>query len=86
MATPTNTPATNPNQSIPVELYDTNMGDISLDVSPSNRMFQNSVIVTQDPAKEGVLSLLIDRPQGLPSLLTPQSTGTMRPTQRQGGY
>ena len=67
-------------------LYDTNMGDQSLDISASTRKFQNSVVVKQDPNKSGILSFLVKYEETVEQAPTEQAPQTVRPTTRQGGY
>jgi hypothetical protein len=81
MATPVNNPSLTQQP-----LYDTDMGDVSLDISANNRKFQRSIVVKQDPAKNGVLSFLKDFEESIPSRPTEQPPNTMRPSRRQGGY
>ena len=40
------------------QLYDEDMGTQRIDVSASTRKFQTSIIITQDPDKNGILSFL----------------------------
>ena len=70
--------------SIP-SLYDTNMGDQTLDVSASTRKFQTSIVIKQDSNKSGVLSLLQKVEQETSPAPTTQAPQTVRPRQ-QGGY
>ena len=62
------------------QLYDEDMGDQSIDISASNRnsIFQTSIIVTQDPNKDGIVSFLEVLAQELPSATsqTPQTLGS----------
>jgi len=67
-------------------LYDTDMGDQSIDVSASTRKFQTSVIVKQDPNKGGIISFLENVEQVLPSPPIRQAPQTVRPRRQQGGY
>ncbi len=85
MATPT-TPPTQASLMVVQDLYDTDMGDMTLDVSGLTRKFPNSIVVKQDPNKEGALSFLKSWEDSLPSRPTMQAPQTMRPRQRQGGY
>ncbi len=39
-------------------LYEIDMGDQRIDVSAATRKFQTSIIVKQDPEKNGILSFL----------------------------
>ena len=66
-------------------LYDENMGVQSMDVSSTNRMFQASVIVVQDPEKSGILSFLETVEVNTPPPPTQQSGQTFTPTQSGGG-
>jgi len=68
------------------QLYDTDMGEQLLDVSASTRKFQKSIIITQDPTREGVLAALAKVEESRPSPPTEQAPQTMRPRRRQGGY
>ena len=67
-------------------LYDTDMGEQTIDVSASTRKFQTSVIIQQDPSKNGILSFLEAVEQETPSPPTRQAPQTMRPRRQQGGY
>ncbi len=71
--------------SIP-NLYDTDMGDRSVDVSASTRKFQTSIIVKQDKNKSGVLSFLAQHEETTPQPPTRTAPQTVRPSRRQGGY
>lgn len=71
--------------SIP-NLYDTDMGDRSLDVSAATRQFQTSIIVKQDENKGGILTFLKQVAETTQSPPTEQAPQTMRPRRRQGGY
>jgi hypothetical protein len=68
------------------DYYDTNIPDQTIDVSASQRKFQSSIIVTQDPQKSGILSFL----EKVEETTAPPPTRTMpqtvRPTRRSGGY
>jgi len=66
-------------------LYDTNMGDQTLDVSASTRKFQTSIVIKQDLNKSGLLSLLQKVEQETSPPPTTQAPQTVRPRQ-QGGY
>jgi hypothetical protein len=70
---------------IPV-LYDTDMGEQTIDISASTRKFQTSVIIQQDPNKNGILSFLEAVDQTIPLPPTRQAPQTMRPRRQQGGY
>tara|TARA_R100000458_G_C8051556_1_gene98468 strand:+ start:95 stop:352 length:258 start_codon:yes stop_codon:yes gene_type:complete len=61
-------------------LYETDMGDQSIDVSASERKFQTSIIVKQDTSKDGILSFLGDAPQTISSPPTSQAPQTMTPS------
>ncbi len=67
-------------------LYDTDMGDQSIDVSASTRKFQTSVIVKQDPNKAGIISFLenVEQVEAAPPIQ--QAPQTVRPRRQQGGY
>ena len=68
-------------------LYDTDMGEQTIDISASTRKFQTSVIIQQDPSKSGILSFLEAVDQAIPAPPTRQAPQTMRPRrQQQGGY
>jgi hypothetical protein len=68
-------------------LYDTDMGEQTIDISASTRKFQTSVIIQQDPSKNGILSFLEAVEQETPAPPTRQAPQTMRPRrQQQGGY
>ena len=60
-------------------LYDTDMGDQTLDVSASSKKFQTSIIVQQDPNKDGIISFLEIVEQELTTPPTSTSPQTMRP-------
>ena len=70
--------------SIP-NLYETDMGDQTMDVSAATRQFQASIIVKQDLNKSGLLSLLQEVEQETPTTTTRTPPQTVRPT-TQGGY
>ena len=65
-------------------LYDENMGAQSIDVSSTNRMFQASVIVVQDPEKSGILSFLETVEVDTPPPPTQQTGQTFTPTSSGG--
>ena len=68
-------------------LYDTDMGEQTIDISASTRKFQTSVIIQQDPSKNGILSFLEVMDQAIPAPPTRQAPQTVRPRrQQQGGY
>ena len=68
-------------------LYELDMGDQSIDVSATKRKFQTSVIVTQDPAKSGILSILrVIPPQETPTTQTSPTPQTATPSEPAGGY
>jgi len=67
-------------------LYDTDMGDQSIDISASTRKFQTSIIVEQDPDKSGILSFLENVEKEIPPPPTSQAPQTVRPSAPQGGY
>jgi len=67
-------------------LYDTDMGDQTIDVSAATRKFQTSVIVKQDPNKDGILSFLESIEEEVPMPPTSQAPQTVRPSTPQGGY
>ena len=66
-------------------LYDTDMGTQNIDVSAATRKFQTSIIVTQDPEKNGILSFLAEAEQETQSPPTRQAPQTMRPSGVTGG-
>ena len=57
-----------------------------IDISASQRKFQNSVIIAQDPRKSGILSFLQQVEEVTPSTPTRPSPQTVRTTRRTGGY
>jgi hypothetical protein len=67
-------------------LYDTDMGDQTIDISASTRKFQTSIIVQQDSSKSGIISFLenVEQEQAPPP--TRQAPQTVRPRRQQGGY
>ena len=68
------------------DYYDTNIPPQEIDVSASNRKFQTSIIITQDPRKSGMLSFLEDLEEVIAPTPTRPAPQTIRPTRRQGGY
>ena len=68
------------------DYYDTNVPLQDIDISASQRKFQNSVIIAQDPRKSGILSFLQQVEEVVPSTPTRPSPQTVRPTRRTGGY
>jgi hypothetical protein len=64
------------------ELYVTDMGDQSIDVSSATRKgeIQTSVIIKQDASKSGILSFLEEVEQEVAPPPTRQAPATMRPT------
>ena len=68
-------------------LYELDMGDQSIDVSATKRKFQTSVIVTQDAAKSGILSILrVIPPQETATTQTSPTPQTATPSAPTGGY
>tara|TARA_R110002020_G_scaffold221020_1_gene429042 strand:- start:283 stop:504 length:222 start_codon:yes stop_codon:yes gene_type:complete len=67
-------------------LYDSNMGDQTIDISAATRKFQTSIILQQDPNKDGIISFLESVEQEVAPPPAQQSAQTMRPSQPQGGY
>tara|TARA_B100001113_G_scaffold330057_1_gene305377 strand:+ start:179 stop:418 length:240 start_codon:yes stop_codon:yes gene_type:complete len=66
--------------------YITDMGDQSIDISATERKFQTSIIVKQDPNKSGILSFLEQVEREVPG--APSETymaDSMLPGQQQGG-
>lgn len=67
------------------DYFDVDMGVQTIDVSASTRNFQTSVVVKQDPDKDGILGFL----QKFEETNTPpprrRQPQTIRP-RRQGGY
>ncbi len=61
-------------------LYDENMGDQTLNVSSTQRMFQSSIVVKQDAEKSGILSFLQEVEKSMAAPPQRQSPQTMRPT------
>ncbi len=67
-------------------LYDTDMGNQTLDISASSKKFQTSIIVQQDPSKGGIISFLESVEQEMASPPTTQPPQTMTPSAPPGGY
>ena len=67
-------------------LYDTEMGDQSLDVSAVNRKFQTSIIIKQDASKSGILSILQKVEEQSTPMPTSQPSTTVTPSAPEGGY
>ncbi len=65
------------------DFYETEGFEANLDVSSSNRKFQISVIVKQDPQKTGILQFLTESEQSGQSQPTSSQPSTIRPS---GGY
>ena len=66
--------------------YDTDMLNQLVDISASEKRFQTSIIVKQDPGKAGILSILAKvEEETIPSPQR-QAPQTVRPTTPQGGY
>lgn len=61
-------------------LYETNMGDQSIDISAATRKFQTSIIVKQDSGKNGILSFLAEVERNVAPPPTNQAPQTMRPS------
>ena len=70
----------------PSALYDTDMGEQTIDISASTRKFQTSVIIKQDPSKSGILSFLESVEEETLAPPTRQTPQTMRPRRQEGGY
>ena len=68
------------------DYYEINIPTQEIDVSSSTRKFQTSIIVTQDPRKNGILSFLQELEEVTPSPPTRSAPQTVRPTRRTGGY
>ena len=68
------------------DYYETNIPTQEIDVSSSTRKFQTSIIVTQDPRKNGILSFLQELEEVAPPPPTRSAPQTVRPTRRTGGY
>jgi hypothetical protein len=66
-------------------LYEIDMGEQRIDVSAATRKFQTSIIVNQDPEKNGILSFLTTVEQETQSPPTRQAPQTMRPSGEAGG-
>ena len=66
------------------EYFETEDFDEQTDVSASTRKFQNSIIITQDPNKSGILSVLEKVEEQIPQPPKRIEPKTMRP-RRQGG-
>jgi hypothetical protein len=64
----------------PQDLYETDMGSQSIDVSASERKFQTSIIIKQDANKSGIISFLKKVEQETPLSPTSQSPQTVRVT------
>ena len=62
------------------EYYDREGFDESIDVSASNRKFQTSIIVKQDPGKSGILAFLSSVEESRPSQPTSTPPQTIRPS------
>ncbi len=66
------------------QLYTTELGEQSIDVSASKRKFQTSIILKQDKNKSGILSFLekVRQEQDLPNNESAQlAAQTMTPSQ-----
>ncbi len=67
------------------KFYDNEMGDQSLDVSASTRKFQTSIIIKQDLAKSGILSILEKiEEQSTTEVPMRSAPQTMRPKKQEG--
>lgn len=66
------------------DYYDTNIPDQTIDVSASQRKFQSSIIVTQDPQKSGILSFLEKVEETTAPPPSRPATQTVRPRRREG--
>ncbi len=66
------------------DYYDTNIPTQEIDISASNRKFQTSIILSQDPEKSGILSFLQQTEEVVAPTPTRPSPQTVRPTRREG--
>ena len=66
------------------DYYDTNVPNNNINVSSTNREFQTSIIIKQDPRKSGILSFLRDLEEVETPLPTRPSPQTIRPSRREG--
>ena len=66
------------------DYYDTNIPDQTIDVSASQRKFQSSIIVTQDPQKNGILSFLEKVEETTAPPPRRPAAQTVRPRRREG--
>ena len=67
-------------------LYDMEMGDQPVDLSGSERKFQTSIVVEQDPNKSGVLSFLQQAEKETPQTPTRVAPQTIRVNRSQEQY
>lgn len=72
------------------DYYNRNVPQVEIDISASQRKFQTSVIIKQDPNKDGVLSFLegppISQAQETATPAQSTTTQTTRPSSGTGGY
>ena len=72
------------------DYYNRNVPQVEIDISASQRKFQTSVIIEQDPNKDGVLSFLegppISQTQETTTPAQSTTTQTTRPSSGTGGY
>ena len=68
----------------PIDSYETNMGEQMIDLGASNRKFQTSIVVQQDPNKNGVLSFLKKMEETRPLPPQRQAPQTIRPLSDNG--
>ncbi len=67
-------------------IFDRDVGEQPIDISASNRKFQQSIIVKQDPNKSGILSFLKTAEEETPRLPIRRSPTTIRVSRGQGEY
>ena len=67
-----------------LEFFDYDIGEQPMDVSASTRKFQQSIIITQDPNKSGILSFLAKAEAERQSQPESQSAQTQTPSRRTG--
>ena len=70
----------------PEDFNDENVGEQTMDISATNRKFQQSVIVKQDPNKSGILSFLQVVKEETPSQPERQESATMLVSNEAGTY
>lgn len=64
------------------DFFDTDVGEQPMDVSASTRKFQQSIVVSQDPNKSGVLSFLSQAEEEMQAQPQSQSPQTITPETR----